>query len=192
MAVPQRATTPDRGFTLIEVLVATAILVVVATGIAQLIALAVRTSEAARARTASAFLATQKMEQLRSLTWTSDETGASQSDFSTDLSLDPPAAGGTGLAPTPSGTLERSVRGYVDYQDAAGRWIGAGLTPPSGAVYVRRWAVLPLADDPDNARVLVVLAATLREEASIRGSPRPRLPEDTLLISLKTRQMAVP
>jgi type II secretory pathway pseudopilin PulG len=185
----------DRGCTLVEVIVAAALLIVAAAGIAQLIAIAVRASRIARGQTMTTMVAAQKMEQLRSLSWTFDSSGGVRSDTSTDVSRDPAASGGIGLGTTPAGSLERSVDGCVDYLDRAGRWIGTGTTVPSDSVYVRRWAVLPLSADPAHARVLVVLAAALEEERALGPlipAPRPRLPQDTVLVALKTRQMEAP
>ena len=58
------------GFALMEVMIAAGLLIAVAVGVSQVSAAAVRASHAARARTFAAVLAAQKMEQLRSLTWT--------------------------------------------------------------------------------------------------------------------------
>jgi type II secretory pathway pseudopilin PulG len=182
------------GFTLVEVLVAALLLIVAAAGAAQLTVIAAESCRAARARTMTVSLAAQKMEQLRSLLWAQDAGGGARSDTSTDASRDPFASGGTGLSPTPPGTLDANVSGYVDFVDAAGRWIGAGPDPPAGAVYVRRWAVLRLDADPLDTLALVVLATTTRAErgASARPPPRGRLPDDTVLVSVKTRQASSP
>jgi prepilin-type N-terminal cleavage/methylation domain-containing protein len=182
------------GFTLIEVIVSSALLVTVVAGTAQLTIVAAEACRAARVRTATALIAAQKMEQLRSLVWSSGESGALLSDGSTDVSREPPASGGGGLLATPAGTLDRNVDGYVDYLDAGGRWLAGGVHAPAGAVYLRRWAVLPLAADPDHTRILIVLATTMRQERVVEGraAPRPRLPDDTVLVGLKTRQAAKP
>jgi type II secretory pathway pseudopilin PulG len=179
----------EQGFTLVEVLVSATIFIVASAGIAQLTAVAIARADTSRARTATSLLAAQKMEQLRSLIWMREESGAAQSDTSTDVSRDPFASGGHGLAPSPAGTLEGNVDGYVDFLDASGRWVGAGTTPPAEAVYVRRWAVLPLSIDPLNSRVLIVLASTIQQEHALarHSGPRPRLPADSVLISLRTR-----
>lgn len=184
---------PDSGFTLVEVLVAAALLIVAAAGIAQLLSLGLQSTEAGRATTTTSTVAAQKMEQLRALMWAYDERGAPRSDTSTDVSRDPPASGGRGLDPSPSGTLDRNVAGYVDYLDAGGRWIGAGPDPPPGALFIRRWAVQALDDDPPRSRVLVVLAALVTEDRAAVGASRsrPRLPRDTVLVSLRTRQRGV-
>jgi prepilin-type N-terminal cleavage/methylation domain-containing protein len=176
-----KQSTPD-GFTLIEVLFSAALLTVAALGIAQLTMLATRTTEAARARTATTMLAAQKMEQLRSLAWSRDPGGGLLSDTTTDLSRDPPASSGRGLSISPSGTLDRNVDGYADYLDDSGRWISGGPSPPAGALYVRRWAVWPLAADPQHSRVLVVFVTTSRVERV----------SDAMMVAVKTRQAVGP
>lgn len=188
-----RATQHAAGFTLIEVLVAAALLIVAATGVAQLLAVGLRATEASRAKTTTAAIAAEKMELLRSLMWRYDAGGVSRSDTYTDTSRDPPVSGGHGLDPSPSGTLERNVAGYVDYLDARGRWVGAGPDPPPEAVFVRRWAIQALGDDPQHSRVLIVLAAVVTEDrlALAASGSRPRLTRDTVLVSLKTRQRGV-
>ena len=153
------------GFALVEVLIAAGLLIVVAVGVSQVSAAAVRASHAARARTMAAVLAAQKMEQLRSLTWSRTLVGSPGvtvpvSDVSTDVSSDPPTGSGRGLLPSPAGTLDENVPFYVDYLDGAGAWAGRGATPPATAVYVRRWAVQPLDSDPADILVLQVIVTT--------------------------------
>jgi prepilin-type N-terminal cleavage/methylation domain-containing protein len=172
---------PD-GFTLIEVLVSAALLTVAALGIAQLTMLATRTTETARARTATTLLAAQKMEQLRSLTMAWDSGGGLLSDTSTDLSREPPSSSGHGLSISSTGTLDRNVDGYVDYLDASGRWIGGGPSPPAGTLYVRRWAVWPLAAAPQHSRVLIVFVTKSGSEW-VSG---------TRIVAVKTRQAVGP
>ena len=185
----------DRGFTLIEVVVAAALLIVAAAGVAQLMAIGLRASRIARGQTTTAMVAAQKMEQLRSLSWSFSSSGSVRSDTSTDVSRDPVVSGGIGLGTTPAGSLDHSVDGCVDYLDGAGHWIGTGTTVPANTVYIRRWAVLPLSADSVHSRVLVVLASALEDEhalGSVSPTPRPRLPQDTVLVTVKTRQMEWP
>jgi prepilin-type N-terminal cleavage/methylation domain-containing protein len=183
-----------RGFTLVEVLVASALLIVAATGLAQLVAIGARANHRAKGLTTTAFLAAQKMEQLRSLSWVYDEVGGLRSDMSTDVSREPLAGGGLGLSITPSGSLEQSLDGCADYVDAAGHWLGTGTRPPGNSVFVRRWAVRPFASDPSHTRVLIVLAAALEEERQFATlpSPRPHLSQDSVLVTLKVRQVGTP
>ena len=150
------------GFALLEVLITAGLVVAVAAGASHILAIAVRASHGARMRTMASMLAAEKIEQLRSLGWSHVTTSApaisiSSSDFTADLSNDPATDSGPGLLPSPPGTLEANVACYVDYVDGAGRWVGAGGLPPPSAVYIRRWAVRPLASDPENILVFQVV-----------------------------------
>ena len=180
----------DRGFTLVEVLVAVSLAVLAIAGIAQLPLIAAAATRSARMQSTATALATQKLEQLRVLTWTFDAADQPVSDATTDLSANPPAAAGSGLRPSPPGTLDRDVAGYVDYLDAAGRWVGAGAQAPAGAVYRRRWSVAPLpgsAGGPNDALALQVLVTkAARPPAGLSG--RPRRPEDVFLATVLTRK----
>ena len=153
------------GFALLEVMIASAIIATVAAGTCVVLALAIHASQAARTRTIATIVAAEKMEQLRSLSWTHMTTRApaismSASDVTTDLSNEPATDDGRGLLQSPPGTLDANIVGYVDYLDADGRWVGHGASPPATAAYIRRWSVQPLASDPDDMLVLHVLAGT--------------------------------
>jgi hypothetical protein len=155
----------EAGFGLIEVLAASALLVTIALGVAQVVAAAVRVSHQARVRTMATMVGGQKMEQLKSLpfghVWVGDPAiSIPSADLSTDLSTDPPGDSGPGLRRSPAQALTTSVMFYADYLDALGRWVGRGTSVPPGAVYTRRWAVVPLPADPDNVLVLHVLVTT--------------------------------
>ncbi len=154
---------PRNGFALLEVLLTATLVVAVAAGGAHLVAVAIRAGHGARVRTMTAMLAGEKMEQLRSLAWSHTATtdpaiSMSFSDLTADLTRDPADDSGPGLLPSPAGTLASDTRGYVDYLDGYGRVLGAGASPPASSVYVRRWAVEPLASDPDNILVFRVIA----------------------------------
>jgi prepilin-type N-terminal cleavage/methylation domain-containing protein len=181
------------GFTLIEVLVASVLFTTLSLGIAQLFAVANAAGVAARHQTSATILAAAKMEQLRALVW-SWEAGPPgtpplpRSDLTTNLSTDPDGDDGRGLRESPMGTLERNVPPYVDYLDAAGRWVGNGATPPADAVFVRRWAVRGLPADPDRTLILQVLVTTTRQAGARRPVPwTGRSGEETLLTSVRTR-----
>jgi type II secretory pathway pseudopilin PulG len=181
-----------RGFALLEVLIASAMLVTVAVGIAQISAIAIRSGAASRARTMATAMAAQKMEQLRSLTWsesTDTVTGARllQSDRTTDLSVTPDDDAGPGLAPSPDGTLDDNVMPYVDYLDADGNWAGNGTGPPLGAVYSRRWSIRPLEEDPVDTLVLQVRVTWSREGRSVPWSGSPSSLDDVRLVSVRSR-----
>ena len=131
----------QRGFTLVEVLVAMGVLSAAALGTAQVVAVATRAMHFARVQQATASAASTRLDQLRALDFAFGPDGLRITDVVTDLSVDPPASGGGGLTPGGPATLQANTPGFVDYLDASGRWVGAGAEPPSSAVFVRRWAV---------------------------------------------------
>jgi len=126
----------DRGFSLLEVLVATTLLTVAVSSLAQLLFIAARANAGARTTTYAVVLAQDKMEQLR---------GA-------DI---------TELAVSPPGVLDANTVGYVEYLDASGRSLGgASAVPTAGTVFIRRWSIDPVAGDdgnPDHTIVLQVM-----------------------------------
>ena len=170
----------ESGLTLLEVVIAMALIAVAVSGVAGLASVARQSGVTARTQTSATLLATQKMEQLLALTWRIDLSGSGlpESDTSTDLSYDPPRAGGAGLAPSPIGTLQADTPGYADYLDEAGRWLGRGATPPPGAVYRRRWCVQSSPLNPD-ARVIQVLVTPVH---------RPAAAGEIALTAIKTRK----
>jgi prepilin-type N-terminal cleavage/methylation domain-containing protein len=182
----------ERGFSLIEVVIAVGLLAVLSIGIASLFGMATKANYAARGQTSTALLAAEKMEQLRGLAWGFDQgpnaLGLPVSDLVTDLSVDPSAAGGLGLNPSPAGTLDNNVAGYVDYLDRNGAWVGNGQAPPATAVYVRRWAVDPLPTNPNNTLVLRVRCTTVDHLARVTGPEVVRTGDDTWLVGVKTRK----
>jgi prepilin-type N-terminal cleavage/methylation domain-containing protein len=107
-----------RGFTLVEVLIALAIVVSVITGAAQLAAIAIRTNLRAATMTTTVLLAQNKLEEI---------------------------LGGVAGAPTrsPPGTLESNIGGWSDIVDQSGRVLDPSIA--SDRDYVRRWAIEPLA-----------------------------------------------
>jgi len=178
------------GFSLVEVMVAATILAVALTSLAQLFAMATRSNSIARNGTFTQILAEQKMEQLRSLTWGFDTLGLPVSDTTTDTAKSPMGvSGGTGLAPSPSNTLQTVTDGYVDYLDAQGDVLGDGGTVvPDNTAYIRRWFVEPLPTNPNNTLILQVLVTRRADRGlSDAGSVR-RLPEEARLITVKTRK----
>lgn len=171
----------ESGFSLVEVLAAAVILMTGLIAVAQMFVAATHQNMSARRVTTTAVLAQQKIEQLRALTWGFDEFGLPISDYSSDISVTPPsAAGGIGLTPSPGDTLNTSTTGYVDYLDAYGQWLGTGGSPPQGALYVRRWSVDPLPNNPNNTLVFQVLVG--------RISPAGELHDLARQVNLKTRK----
>ena len=108
------------GFTLVETLVAAGLLAVGLVALADLGARSLRAGVVAGATTYASLLAGDKVEALRAAT----------------------------LAPSPPGTLDRNVAGYVDHLDRAGRVVGAGVDPPGATAFTRRWDVAALPGAP--------------------------------------------
>lgn len=179
------------GFTLVEVIVALGLMVTVSIGVAQLFAMAVRAGAAAREQTSTVILAAAKLEQLRSLTWAYDPSSPAlqpRSDSTGDLSLDVPDDSGSGLMPSPSGTLAANIPPFVDYLDEQGRWVGNGAAPPRDAMFIRRWGIQPLPQSPARTLVLAVRVTTVASEAR-RSTPwRARSGQETVLVGLRTRR----
>ena len=181
------------GFTLIEVLVAMALLVVVCVGIAPLFAISISRARNAREQTLATIFSIAKLEQLRSLTWSYETRPAMtpilRTDVTTNLANEVPAVDGWGLLESPPGTLDANVPPYVDYLDARGAWMGTGPRPAAGAVFVRRWAVHRALDDPERFVVLQVLVVPLAEERARGGvDPNVRNGRDALVATMMTRK----
>ena len=179
-----------RGFSLIEVLIATTILTVALTALAQLFAVATTANDSARVTTFASILAQQKMEQLRGLTWGFDLVGLPISDTTSDLTVVPEATtGGTGLSASPAGALGANTLGYCDFLAEDGTSLGGGTAPPAGAVYIRRWSVEPLPTDPNNTLILQVLVTRSRNRGAADATTDvKRLPSEARIVSAKTRK----
>lgn len=180
------------GFTLAETLVALGISVTLLATLVPVYIQSVRSTLIAHGQSVATMLAAAKLEQLRGLTFAVEEAGSAGllrvTDTTTDVTAPAVAAGGTGLSPSPPGSLLRDVEGFVDYADAAGGWVGAALAPGSGAVYARRWAITPLPSSPDDALVLQVVVVPLAAER--RAGPRvdaARRPGDVWLTLVRAR-----
>lgn len=175
----------SKGFTLIEVLVALAVLCVAALGGIQLVASATQTTSRAGTLSMSAAVAASRMEQLRALQFAFDPTGLRLTDLTTDLASDPPAPGGPGLTPSGAGSLDANVPGYVDFLDVHGRPLGGGTSPPSGAVYVRRWSVEPVGASSD----LLLLQVLVRPLAQGTPGPGQRGAREVRLVTMRARTL---
>src|SRR5438093_7062770 len=107
MALAKSNSSSNAGFSLLEVLVATAILATALVSLAQLFALSTRSNIGSRNTTFAAVLAQQKLEELRSLAWGFDQIGLPISDISTNTTVTPEQpVGGTGLSPSPDTALQ--------------------------------------------------------------------------------------
>jgi hypothetical protein len=172
------------------VLVAITILTVAVSALAQMVALSTRANRRAKATTYASVLAQQKMEQLRGLTWGFDVLGLPMTDTTTNLTVVPETpVGGTGLSPSPEGSLGTNTEGYCDFVDKFGKSLGGGTTPPAGTAYVRRWSVEPLPTNPTNTIVLQVLVAPSPGRNDVDTSRSGvRAPDEARFVSVRTRK----
>jgi len=178
----------DRGFTLAEVCVAIVLLALAVAGVAQMISFAKRATWAARVQTTATILATQKLEQLRSLLWNVDAAGQRLSDVVTDLSRQPPTNGGAGLGASSAGAIDANTPGYVDFLNGRGEWVGTGSTAPPTATFIRRWSIRPLPEDPADTLILQVLVTTVTGDRHA-PTPRRRLGQDALVTTMLSRKL---
>jgi len=179
----------ESGFSLIETLVATGLLATAVVTLAQLFAVSTRSNLGSRNTTYAAVLAEQKMEELRALTWGFDTSGLPVTDITTDTTANPETpVGGTGLAPSPTTALNENTLGWVDYVDGFGNKLGGGTTPPAGAIWTRRWSVMPLPTNPNNTIIIQVLVTRNRERGAAENGAVARLPEEARLVTVKTRK----
>jgi prepilin-type N-terminal cleavage/methylation domain-containing protein len=163
----------QRGFSLLEVLIAATIVAAAVAGLAQLVVIATAANARAKTATMATVLAAQKMEQLRSLAWALDIHGSPVSD--------------PRLAASPSGSLRNNSPGFCDFLDQNGRLLGEATVPPGGAVYLRRWSIEPLPADPGNVLVLQVLV-TQRFSRGIDERAIRRMPDEARIVSVRTRK----
>src|SRR5436305_2895 len=105
----------DRGFSLVEALIAIVITAIAFTAAAQLLLQASAATRRARLVTRAAIAATSKMAELESLLYGVTDEGADVQD--------------EGLLPSPERSLAESLPEYCDWFDSTGRAIGAGQRP---------------------------------------------------------------
>ena len=180
----------ESGFSLAETIIATGIMAASIAGLGQLFAVSVLSNRTARNTTFASVLATQKIEQLRALTYGFDTLGLPLTDTSTNLAVNPLSpTGGKGLSPSPTGALRANTDGYVDYLDVYGKTVGTGgTTIPNGTTYIRRWTIEPLPTNPNNTIVLQVLVTRSTNRGSADAGKVDRLPDEARIITVKTRK----
>lgn len=126
---------PEKGSSLLETLIATALMVSVAAGLMAVAGAALATTENQghlMARTSE--YCQDKMEQLLALAY-----GDSSSNTTT---VPTSTTGGTGLAIGGGTTPSSPVSGYVDYLDSTGNVLTiSGNNPPANWFYVRVWSI---------------------------------------------------
>jgi hypothetical protein len=151
---------------LLEVMIALAILLIASVGIMTMGTVAIATTENQghlAARTAE--YAQDKMEQLNSLAW---------NDQLTDTTAFPPAStGGSGLtvggSSDPNSPVTTPGTGYVDYLDISGQ----PATSTGNWFYIRVWQISTFST---NLKQITVTAKVRRQV----GAPAGALPQSTL------------
>ena len=119
------------GFSIVEVVVALAIVIAGVASLAQLFVASAYANRVADTTSVTLLLAEQKLEEL---------------------------LGETGLGPSPPGALTVNTAGYFDYLDASGVSLGVmSATPPPGTAYICRWSIALLPDSAANAIVVQVI-----------------------------------
>ena len=138
------------GFSLIETLIASALVASVLIGLAHLIAVGAHQSLRSRRAATATALVQRKLEELRGVTWEYDQSGTPVS--------------GAPLAISPPGSLTEDTPGYVDYVNPHGElvaWADADLPD-----LARRWSIAMFeASDPDTL-ILHVCGYVVRGHAS--------------------------
>lgn len=154
----------DSGSSLIETVVATALLLVVIGGLGSMGVVGMMTTENQghlAARTTE--YAQDKMEQLLVLAW---------GDSVSDTRVFPAAiSGGTGLSVGGSANPDAPVAGYADYLDKSGTLIAtADGGAPAGWFYKRVWAVSSPMANLKQIEVTVTVESTLGRTAPPRST----------------------
>lgn len=149
----------SRGFSLIEVLIASLILAVVAVGVLGLFSVAVlRNTTAGDHGTRVTEYAQDKMEQLMGLGF---------SDTASDTTSYPTAAtGGTGLTAGGGLTSTAPVTNYVDYI----KYDGTPSASSTNAAYIRMWQI---ADDVSGAATLKTITVRVQKISEVKGEVLP-------------------
>ena len=151
-----------RGFTLVETLIAISITAIALTSLAQLFVIATRANSDARRATFASILATEKIEQLRSL--------------------------GPDLGPAGSVSLSANIAGACDFLDEYGRSLGTGTTPLPGTVYIRRWSVESIAADAETFVVQVAVFPRLWRGSVDPAASDARPFGGAQVVTVKTRR----
>jgi prepilin-type N-terminal cleavage/methylation domain-containing protein len=146
----------DAGFTVVEMLVATAILVCGIAGLSYVAAVAVRQTATARGETMALLLAQSKLEELRAAPWAFDPLGARVS--------------APELMASPASALDADATGYADQTDVAGTLLDTRTD--RRVVFRRRWLVAVDLGDADTLWLKVCVESV----GSVRGRRRT-LPE---------------
>ncbi len=153
----------DRGFSLLETLIAVSLVAIALLTFVQLVAVSIHVNARARRGSIAAVLAQDKIEELWSL--------------------------GSTLAPQPGTSLDSNTPGLCDFLDDHGRSLGSGSAPPAGAVYVRRWSITPVSVDATALLLQVAVARRVAHGVSLPSGADPRHFGGAYLMTIKARRV---
>ena len=140
-------TSAEAGMTLVETVIALAVLLIVAAGLMGLAVVAITTTEnQGHLATRTAEYAQDKMEQLMSLKYGDDESDTISVDCVLYL-VDDACDTAAGLARGGSLDFTAPANNYVDYLDREGNPLGGGAAPPAAWFYQRVWLIEDVNDD---------------------------------------------
>jgi prepilin-type N-terminal cleavage/methylation domain-containing protein len=184
-----------RGFTLVEAVVALALVATVAVSVSTALVVGRAMAVHDREQTIGRVAARARLAMLTSLAFhtlvAADGSAVAITDTTTDVTAEPPAPGGTGLAVSPPDALWRDTSGFVDYLDATGRDLGSRAGARERAAFVRRWAIGRQGGGAGEVCVMAVLVAPLATAARAEAGDPSRLvdrPGVVLLRGAKVRQ----
>ena len=162
----------ERGTTLIETVIATALLLVVMVGLLGMAALAtVYTENHGHLEARTTEYAQDKMEQLLALVFT---------DSANNTVVFPATpTGGTGMSIGGGINTATPVNGYVDWLKQDGTLLGGGTTPPADWFYERVW-MISYPDPLDHAVKQITVTATVK--SAVGGALVPK----SSIIALKS------
>lgn len=154
----------EHGFSLLETLVAVALVAVALSALAHLLAVSIHANARARRSSIASVLAQDKIEELRSQA--------------------------ASLAPQPAASLDANTPGLCDFLDEHGRPLGTGSVPPDGTVFVRRWSITPVSADPGGSVLLqVAVARRVSHGVSLPAGADPRHFGGAQLMAIRARRV---
>jgi prepilin-type N-terminal cleavage/methylation domain-containing protein len=152
----------QKGFTLLETLLAAAILVIAAAGILGLFGVALmQNSVEGDHGTRTTEYAQDKMEQLMALSLT--DTTSDVTQYPTCLAIVTSTCAGHGLTAGGSVNPASPTTGYVDYIDGNGN----PMTSATNAVYIREWLIVNDSNSPTQIKTITVMVKKIIESGPI-------------------------
>jgi len=174
----------ESGMTLIETMIALAVLFVVTAGLMGLAVVATVTTEnQGHLATRTAEYAQDKMEQLMSLKYGDSSSDTIRVDCVLYL-VDDTCDTAAGLFPGGSLDFNAPVDDYVDYLDRTGNPLGGGAAAPAGWFYMRVWLIEDNAADATLPVGIKRITASCKTRTTVTQQSGDQLA--ATLVTLKT------